>query len=612
MLLKELSPFASPLSEKQVSQLKSLASELSTNQLSWISGYLAAKSEADGESVPQATKPTSNITLLYGSQTGNGRGIAQELVSQAAAQGMNITSVSMADYKPRTLKQESVVLIIVSTHGEGEAPDDAIELHQFLSSKRAPKLENLDYSVLALGDSSYEFFCQTGKDFDAKLASLGARAIAPLVECDVDYEAQAELWKQTVLEHLASLDSGAQGGSVEAGGNQPISLSEASTLTSQYTKKQPYGAEVIISQKLTGRDSDRDVRHVELDLGDSGIEYQPGDSLGVWFDNSPELVASILKRLGLDSDALVEVGGESLSLAFAMTHKLELTQLFPKLVTSWAELANHEELLSITTDKSSLRNFILKHQLIDLVEKFSLSCAESNADSNPALTAQAFVELLRPITPRLYSIASSQSEVDTEVHLTVALVEQEDELGVRFGGASRFLASAEEGQLAKVYVEPNSHFRLPSDASTPVLMIGPGTGVAPFRAFLQQRSNDEASGDNWLFFGNPHFEQDFLYQTEWQQYLKSGELTRLDLAFSRDQEHKIYVQDKIREQGESVWQWLEAGAHIYICGDAERMAKDVHKALLDVVEEYGGKDQQQALAYLETLRADHRYQKDVY
>lgn len=605
MLLKELSPLASPLSDQQVNQLKSLASELSSTQLSWVSGYLAAKSEVQGVSLPEAKKEIPTITLLYGSQTGNGRGIAQELVNKAAEQGLTIASSSMADYKPRALKQETVLLIIVSTHGEGEAPDDAIELHQFLSSKRAPKLDALQYSVLALGDSSYEFFCQTGKDFDSKLALLGAKALAPLVECDVDYEAQAEAWQQSVLDGLMAQEVFAQDGT--SGGQVVTSVSPVNVNgggISQYTKKQPFAAEVIVSQKLTGRDSDRDVRHVELDLGESGITYQPGDSLGVWFENADELVESLLKRLDFAGDTQVELAGDPMSIEQALRNKLELTQLFPKLVSSWAELAENDQLLSIASDKSVLRDFILKHQLIDLVEKFSLS--------GKTISAQTFVDLLRPITPRLYSIASSQSEVDTEVHLTVALVEQQDELGPRFGGASRFLANAEEGQEARVYVEPNSHFRLPTNPDTSVIMIGPGTGVAPFRAFLQQRSADAASGNNWLFFGNPHFEQDFLYQTEWQQYLKSGELTRLDLAFSRDQASKIYVQDRIREQGQSVWKWLEEGAYLYVCGDAERMAKDVHQALLDVISEYGGKDQEQAQIYLDELRAEHRYQKDVY
>ncbi len=599
MLLKEPSSLASPLSEKQAHQLKTLVEELNPLQLSWVSGYLAAKSEVGDTVSPAAQPQIPSITLLYGSQTGNGRGLAQELVEKAAAQGININCLSMADYKPRSLKQEGILLIVVSTHGEGEAPDDAIELHQFLNSKRAPKLAELQYSVLALGDSSYEFFCQTGKDFDERLTALGAKALVPLVECDVDYEAIAEQWQNAIIEALAAQ----QVSSFESSSAPSVAFQPSAT-KSQFTKKQPYSAEVIISQKLTGRGSDRDIRHVELDLGESGIRYQPGDALGVWFDNSAELVSRILAKLNIDADEQVEVNSESLTVSQALQTKLELTQLSPKLVTAWAELSQSSELQPLVDDKAKLRQFILKHQLIDLVEEFSISSA--------GISAQQLVELLRPITPRLYSIASSQDEVDSEVHLTVALVEQQTQSGIRYGGASRFLANAEEGQQVRVYVEPNNHFRLPADPNTPVIMIGPGTGVAPFRAFIQQRVADGASGDNWLFFGNPHFEQDFLYQVEWQQYLKSGDLTCLDLAFSRDQAEKVYVQDKLKAQGEQVWQWLNAGAHLYICGDAERMAKDVHQALLDIVSQYGDKSEEQAKVYLEELRESHRYQKDVY
>lgn len=593
MLLKELSSLASPLSSGQVDKLKQLTAELSAVQLAWVSGYLAATSEQGTSAAPQASAEQT-VTILYGSQTGNGRGVASELAEKAQAQGYAVNLVSMSDYKTRQLKQETLLLLVVSTHGEGDAPDDAIELHKFLASKRAPKLDNLNYSVLALGDSSYEFFCQTGKDFDTRLAELGATAISPLIECDVDYEELAATWQESVLEAVKPLISSASASVVSIAGT-------ATSATSSFTKQKPYSAELLVSQKLTGRDSDRDVRHVEIELGDSGMSYQAGDALGVWFTNSEQLVNELLESLNLRGDEQVSLGSDNVSLREALLNKKELTQLYPGLVTGWAELSQHAALLELSTDKAQVREYINNNQVADLVRQYPAS-----------VTAEQFIGLLRAITPRLYSIASSQAEVESEVHLTVALVEDERDGTTRFGGASQFLANAEEGQQVQVYVEPNKHFRLPENPETPVIMVGPGTGVAPFRAFMQQRSAEGIKGNAWLIFGNPHFEQDFLYQTEWQQYLQSGELSRIDLAFSRDQEHKVYVQHKIAEQGEALWQWLEKGAHFYICGDAERMAKDVHQALLDVVVQFGGKTIEQAQEYLESLRAAKRYQKDVY
>ncbi|MCU8008362.1 assimilatory sulfite reductase (NADPH) flavoprotein subunit [Shewanella sp. SM87] len=599
MLLKELSSLASPLSQGQVEKLKQLTSELSAVQLAWVSGYLAATANA-GQLAPVAQAQTAQtVTILYGSQTGNGRGVAKALADKAQAQGYAVNLASMGEYNVRQLKQEAVLLLVVSTHGEGEAPDDAIELHKFLASKRAPKLDNLHYSVLALGDSSYEFFCQTGKDFDARLAALGAKSLLPLIECDVDYEAAAGQWHADVLEAVKPL--------IETSSASVVSIGTAKAIgESEFTKQNPYSAEVLVSQKITGRGSDRDVRHVEIDLGDSGLTYQAGDALGVWFSNNEVLVDEVLAGLSLAADELVTLGTESLSLKQALVDKKELTQLYPGLVKAWAELSGSAELLALSEDKEQVRHFILKHQFADLVTQYPLS------NNSVTLNAAKLLELLRPLTPRLYSIASSQSEVETEVHLTVALVADERHGSARFGGASHFLASAQEGTQVKVYVESNKHFRLPENPETPVIMVGPGTGVAPFRAFMQERVAQGIQGDSWLFFGNPHFEQDFLYQTEWQQYLKNGDLSRIDVAFSRDQAHKIYVQHRIKEQGQALWQWLQNGAHLYICGDAERMAKDVHQALIEVAVEVGGLNTEAAEAYFETLRSDKRYQKDVY
>ncbi|MBM7071333.1 assimilatory sulfite reductase (NADPH) flavoprotein subunit [Shewanella sp. 202IG2-18] len=591
MVLDSVLTSASPLTAKQLESLTGLTTDLTPIQKAWLSGYFAGQLKSD-LSLPanESVEPAAVIKLLYGSQTGNGRSIAEKTAATYQAQGLNVELVSMADYSPRQLKNESHIVIIVSTHGEGEAPDDAVALYQFLHSKRAPKLPELKFSVLALGDSSYEFFCQTGKDFSKRLLELGAQEFVPLAECDVDYEETAASWSQTLaIELEKTVTKTAQ--------VLPLNTSATTIQASGFTKENPFSAEIIVSQKLTGRDSDRDVRHVEIDLAGSGMTYQVGDALGVWFKNQQSLVNEIIIALGFSHDEAV---GDN-TLQHILTEEKELTQLTPSVVSAWAEYAQNEKLNKLIKNKEQLRDYITHHQVIELISQYPAS-----------VTAEQFVNVLRPLTPRLYSIASSQDEVDEEVHLTVAKVVDERQGTLRLGAASRFLSESEEGQTVKVYVEPNSHFRLPDDPATAIIMVGPGTGVAPFRAFLQQRSTETITGDSWLFFGNPNFEQDFLYQTEWQQFLKKGVLSRLDVAFSRDQAKKVYVQHRLLERGEAVWQWLQTGAHLYICGDAKRMAKDVHQALLAIAQQHGGLDTEQAEAFYNELRINKRYQKDVY
>ncbi|MBY5921566.1 assimilatory sulfite reductase (NADPH) flavoprotein subunit [Ferrimonas balearica] len=598
MLLKEFEAGAGMLAPEQIQTLRALASELNPVQAAWISGYLAAVANQGAALGSAAAAPATGaqsavpLTVLYGSQTGNSRSVATALADKARAQGAEVTLISMADYKPRQLKSERQLLVVVSTHGEGDPPDDAIAFHKFLFSNRAPKLPELNYSVLALGDASYDHFCQTGKEFDLRLAELGANRLAERVDCDVDFEDAAEQWQSEVISKLeTSVDSAAPTASVVPI-NGPAS----------YSRSNPYSASLLASQKITGRGSIKDTRHVEISLEGSGLTYQPGDSLGIWMNNDADLVTRILKATGLSGEERVSLKGEETALRQALTDTYELTLLHPALVQGWAELSGDPELQRLVADSETLKAMIPQNQLVDLVTRY------------PATpSAEQLVGLLRKLTPRLYSIASSQSEVEEEVHLTVALVaderDGEERLGTVSGALARRLAAGDE---VKVYVEPNANFRLPEQDSTPVIMIGPGTGIAPFRAFMQERDARGAEGDNWLFFGNPTFTEDFLYQVEWQGYVKSGLLTRIDLAFSRDQSHKIYVQDRIREQGAELFAWLERGAHLYLCGDAERMAKDVEAALVAVIAEHGGHSEEAAQSYLTQLREAKRYQKDVY
>jgi len=593
---------SSSLDANQLALLQQTTSSYSSLQLAWASGYLAAKSEQGQNaqvSIASAAAPAKTLTILYASQTGNAKGVASQLEKNAAAAGITVKLINTSDYKAKALKNETHVLIVASTNGEGEAPDDAIEFHEFLLGKKAPKLPNLSYSVLALGDSSYEFFCQTGKDFDERLKALGAKQVLPRLDCDVDYDSDCESWISTIVDTLKD-DLKAS----EAVLAPVVTLPTAGA--SQYSKQNPLAAEFTLSQKITGRDSAKDVRHIEIDLGESGLTYQTGDALGVYFDNNQALVTELLAALNFSGEEIVslKVSGEQqeFSLKDAFISQLEITQTAPAFIEFWAKQSGNEALATIAEDKNNTREFAANHQIVDVV---SLASAE--------ISAQDFVDALRKITPRLYSIASAQAEVEEEVHLTVGLVAYENDGKQRFGGASHFLAEGiEEGQSVRVFVEHNDNFRLPSDSNTPVIMIGPGTGVAPFRAFMQQRDADEASGDNWMFFGDQTFTQDFLYQVEWQNYLKSGLLTRMDVAFSRDQAEKVYVQDRLKEQASDVFSWLERGAHLYICGDANRMAKDVHQTLLDIIAEHGNLSAEQAEQYLKDLRSNKRYQKDVY
>ncbi|WP_257888032.1 assimilatory sulfite reductase (NADPH) flavoprotein subunit [Vibrio diabolicus] len=599
-------PIASPLNDQQISSLQQTVSELSSQQLAWVSGYFwgLAQNQPNTAVTPiaQATaavsaKPAGKLSIIFASQTGNAKGVAEALEQEAKAEGIAVELFDASDYKGKNLAKETHVIIVASTNGEGEAPDNAIELHEFLQSKKAPKLSNLQYGVIALGDSSYEFFCQTGKDFDAYLSKLGATPFIDRLDCDVDYEAPAAEWRKNALGKVKdTLSSGTEADVVQ------LPVGQAATAHSPYNKQNPYTATLLTSQKITGRDSGKDVSHIEIDLEGSGLTYQPGDALGVWFENSSELANAILGKVGLSGVETVDVDGESLSIHSALVSKYEITTSNPQLITKFAELSDSKKLQKLVEDKDKLREYSANTQIVDVL-----------AEKKTKLTADELIGLLRRLTPRLYSIASSQEEVDEEVHLTVALVEYEQNDEKRYGGASSFLAQRlEEGDEVKVFVEHNNNFKLPEDDSTPIIMVGPGTGIAPFRSFIQERENRDAEGKNWLFFGDRTFTQDFLYQVEWQKYLKSGVLSRLDVAFSRDQVEKVYVQHRILENAAQVWQWIQEGAYIYVCGDATRMAKDVHDALVIVAEQEGKMPRDDAEQFINDLRKAKRYQRDVY
>ncbi|HBT4810077.1 NADPH-dependent assimilatory sulfite reductase flavoprotein subunit [Klebsiella variicola] len=588
-----------PLNPEQLARLQAATTDFTPTQLAWVSGYfwgVLNQQSGAAVAVPAQAAEVPSITLISASQTGNARRVAEALRDDLLAAKLNVKLVNAGDYKFKQIAAEKLLVVVTSTQGEGEPPEEAVALHKFLFSKKAPKLDGTAFAVFGLGDTSYEFFCQSGKDFDSKLAELGAERLLDRVDADVEYQTAAAEWRARVVEVLKA----------RAPVAAPAQLATSGAVndihTSPYTKEAPLSATLSVNQKITGRDSEKDVRHIEIDLGDSGLRYQPGDALGVWYQNDPQLVKELVELLWLKGDEPVTVDGKTLPLAEALEWHFELTVNTATIVENYATLTRSESLLPLVGDKAQLQQYAAATPIIDMV-RFS-----------PAqLDAEALIGLLRPLTPRLYSIASSQAEVESEVHVTVGVVRYEIEGRARAGGASSFLADrVEEDGEVRVFIEHNDNFRLPANPETPVIMIGPGTGIAPFRAFMQQRAADGAQGKNWLFFGNPHFTEDFLYQVEWQSYVKEGLLTRIDLAWSRDQQQKVYVQDKLREQGAELWRWINDGAHIYVCGDANRMAKDVEHTLLEVIAEYGAMDAEAADEFLSELRVERRYQRDVY
>ncbi|HDL7204318.1 TPA: NADPH-dependent assimilatory sulfite reductase flavoprotein subunit [Yersinia enterocolitica] len=590
-----------PLSPEQLARLQAAVGEFSPTQMAWLSGYFwgMVNQQPGAVVAPAVAAPAAvTITLISASQTGNARRLAEQLRDDLLAAKLNVNLVNAGDYKFKQIAQERLLVIVASTQGEGEPAEEAVALHKFLFSKKAPKLPEMAFAVFGLGDTSYEHFCQAGKDFDNKLAELGAQRLLERVDADVEYQESAQQWRQQIV---AALQARVPAQSAAAVAVTPSGAVDEIT-SSPYSKAAPLTAQLSVQQKVTGRNSEKDVRHIEIDLGDSGLRYQPGDALGIWFDNDPALVEELLALLWLKGDEQVSIDGQNISLSQALRSQLELIQNTTLIVDKYAALSRDEKLIALLADKPALQHYAKNTPIVDMVRQ---APSDLNADQ--------LVALLRPLTPRLYSIASSQAETENEVHITVGVVRYNIDGRPRTGGASGYLADRLEmdGDI-RIFIEHNDNFRLPVNPETPVIMIGPGTGIAPFRAFMQQREADGATGKNWLLFGNPHFTEDFLYQVEWQRYVKDGLLTRIDLAWSRDQAHKIYVQDKLREQGAELWNWIQQGAHIYVCGDANRMAKDVEQVLLDVVALHGAMDAEQADEYLSELRLARRYQRDVY
>ncbi|MCY8506762.1 assimilatory sulfite reductase (NADPH) flavoprotein subunit [Bacillus atrophaeus] len=604
----QLQVMNSPFNQEQAELLNRLLPTLTESQKIWLSGYLAAaqSGSVQGTAEAPAALPAGDtaqtiskeVTILYGSQTGNAQGLAENTGKTLEGRGYQVNVSSMSDFKPNNLKKIKNLLIVVSTHGEGDPPDNALSFHEFLHGRRAPKLDDLRFSVLALGDSSYEFFCQTGKEFDARLEELGGTRLSPRVDCDLDYDEPAAEWVEEVLGGLSEAQSGIA---------EPTPAAAPRSGESAYSRTNPFRAEVLENINLNGRGSNKETRHLELSLEGSGLTYEPGDSLGVYPENDPALVDMLLEEMNWDPEEVVTVNkqGDVRPLKEALISHFEITVLTKPLLQQAAQLSAGEDLRELLSpgNEEKAKAYLEGRDVLDLVRDFGPW----------GVSAQEFIAILRKMPARLYSIASSLSANPDEVHLTIGAVRYDAHGRERKGVCSILCAERlQPGDTLPIYIQHNQNFKLPDNPETPIIMVGPGTGIAPFRSFMQEREEAGAEGKSWMFFGDQHFVTDFLYQTEWQKWLKDGVLTKMDVAFSRDTDEKVYVQHRMLEHSKEMFAWIQEGAAVYICGDEKHMAHDVHQALIDIIEKEGGMSREKAEEYLADMQQQKRYQRDVY
>lgn len=591
-------PPTSPFSPEIKPHIEALISQLSTEQKFWLSGFLASMSSG-AASAPASSAAKIPLTVLYGTESGNSESLADRVAKTAKQKGFKPTVLNMSEITPKELEGTKHLLVVVSTWGDGDPPEAA---ETFCASllKDSFDYSGLEFSVCALGDTSYELFCATGLALDKRLAELGGKRLADCVSCDVDFEESFDAWSDQVWSELGSLVSVATAPTAE------FSLPAGFGAASAFDKKNPFPSELTDKVLLNSPQSAKETWHYEFSLEGSGLTYEVGDALAVIPHNDKVMVDAVLAATGLkatDSVTLKKAG--DCTLEVALTQHLDITALSKNVVKKYQELTQSADLAILLSDtsKDKYREFVNGREIVDLLELYP----------SELVTAQGLVNLFRGMPPRLYSIASSIKAHPDEVHLTVASVRYETQGKERKGVASTFLADdLKVGDKASVYVHTNKNFRIPTDNQAPMIMVGPGTGVAPFRAFVEERAEIGAEGKNWLLFGDQRYLHDFLYQLEWQDALKSGALTRLDVAFSRDQPSKRYVQHVMLEQAADIYAYLQEGGYFYVCGDATLMADDVHNALAQIVEQEGNMSAEQAAEYLTQLKKDKRYQRDVY
>lgn len=611
---------ASLFSPKEQEQVQELIQKFSTQQLQWLAGYLTGLQHSNQQllqlinRIPVTqesivTEPLAgqdSITVLFGSKSGNSKKVARNLHDKLIARGFTSSLQDMNQYQPARLKEEKWLFIVVSTHGEGDPPPAAEDLHSFINSRKAPALKDTRYAVLALGDKSYASYCQTGKDFDTRLSALQANRLIDRADADVDYEETAESWIEAVLAKVQETFTSA----VKQQPANSLTVSENGSAHTKkavsYSRKNPFSATVLEKVQLNGRGSAKQTYHVELSLENSGLEYLPGDTVGLWVENEIALVEGLLDFKKWDPTSIILHKDTPVTAADFFQQKAELTTVSGSFLSAYCAYINDpadaHALTNILADKQELSAFVYGKDVWDILQQFPAT-----------ISLEDFSAIVLPLQPRLYSIASSILAHPEEVHVTVSRVQYQHKHRIHRGVASNYIAdNLEPGKEIKLFIESNESFRLPEDTNTPVIMVGPGTGIAPFRAFVEERSETGAGGENWLFFGDQHFGTDFLYQTEWQRFLKQGSISRMNTAFSRDGKNKLYVQHRMQQHATELFSWLEKGAHFYVCGDAKRMAKDVKQTLVGIVQQEGKLSEEAATEYVKQLIKKGRYQEDVY
>ncbi|HET7102756.1 MAG TPA: sulfite reductase subunit alpha [Terracidiphilus sp.] len=568
-------------------------------QRAWLNGYVAGLFSH----APADAAPSLRVALLYGSQTGTAEGLARKLAKELKSAGHESILASLEGYVPATLAAEKYAVFIVSTYGEGEAPDSAQSFYQQLCVEHFPLLGELSYAVMALGDSHYEHFCRFGKELDAKLSALGGTRIMDRVDCDTDVDAPYAAWKRTLgikLHALTSLQDEPR----------PAEAPVGATVTPQdtvqaHSRDNPYLSRLHEKRALTHPSSSKLTLHLNFAIEGSHIHYEAGDACGVLPQNSPELVDSVLSLLPFTGEEAVEIATGSVTLRDALLHHLGVTRLTRRTLTSYAAMGRCEQLSTLLKPErqAELDEYLNGRDLVDLLSMCP-GVLQSPSD---------LVKLLPRLAPRLYSISSSPAAHSGHIHTTVSVVRYHAHNRDRNGVCSTLFADrVKVGERLPLYIQPNKKFRLPRNPDAPVIMIGPGTGVAPFRGFLHERRATGATGRNWLFFGARSAATDFLYREELEAMRADGHLTRLDTAFSRDQQQKIYVQDLMRQNASQLWRWLDDGAHLYVCGDGAHMAKDVNRTLQAIIAQEGGMNESAAESWVQSLKEGHRYQRDVY
>ncbi len=580
-------PSSAPFSEDHITALNSVISGSSLAQRHWLSGFLAGYEVAHLPAVSPAAAPAKKIplTIAYATDSGNAEEVAAKAKKIAGKQGFSAKLVDFADLSVSDLAKAKNLLVVASTWGEGDPPERAVEVYQALMADDAPRFDGVNFSVLGLGDSAYVNFCEVGKRLDERLEHLGGMRIAERVDADLDFEEPASTWTTGALDRLVDVAK-------PEPAPQTLPTAEVFHLdfpTSAYSKAQPFPAEITDLVNLNGSRSAKETYHVELSLEGSGLTFEPGDSIGVIAENDEAVIAELMMAVGLSADEALER---------RLRTDVDITQLSKPVMEAYAAVA-HDDRLAALLDGEAWKAYLPGRQIIDLVTDFPAK-----------LEADALLGLFRKLPPRLYSVASSLKAEPDLSHLLVSAVRYNSHGRDREGVASTFIADRHKvGDHLKVYVKSNKNFRLPEDPDRPIIMVGPGTGVAPFRAFLQERQATGATGKNWLFFGDRTYTHDFLYQLDWQEFEQDGVLDRIDVAFSRDQPEKVYVQDRMWERRADLFAWLEEGAALYVCGDEKAMAKDVDAMLSTIIADQSGADPE---AYMAELKKERRYQRDVY